>query len=54
MLSWLTAGYGLAPGDAHLLIGAAAQLDVLTLGGSTAVRIPRATLPKKQSAKLPD
>jgi len=54
MLSWLTAGYGLAPGDAHLLIGAAAQLNVLTLGGSTAVRIPRATLPKKQSAKLPD
>ncbi|MCA2972236.1 MAG: acetamidase/formamidase family protein [Acidobacteriaceae bacterium] len=54
MLSWLTAGYGLAPGDAHLLIGAAAQLDILTLGGSTAVRIPRATLPKKQNAKLPD
>ena len=46
MLAWLTTAHGLAPADAHLLIGAAAQLDILTLGGSTAVRIPRAALPK--------
>jgi hypothetical protein len=34
MLAWLTTAHGLAPADAHLLIGAAAQLDILTLGGN--------------------
>ena len=47
MLLWLTNGHNLKPADAHFLIGAAAGLDIVTLGGSTAVRIPRRSLPAR-------
>jgi hypothetical protein len=29
------------PAEAHFLIGASAALDIVTLGGSTAVRLPK-------------
>ncbi len=45
MLRWLIEERKMKPADAHLYIGAAASLDIATLGGSTAVRVPR------QSAK---
>ncbi|MEO6758092.1 MAG: acetamidase/formamidase family protein [Saprospiraceae bacterium] len=41
MLRWLIEEKGMKPAEAHLLIGAAASLDLVTLGGSTAVRVPR-------------
>ncbi|MSV32700.1 MAG: acetamidase [Bryobacterales bacterium] len=41
MLRWLIEEKSMKPAEAHLLIGAAASLDLVTLGGSTAVRIPR-------------
>ena len=41
MLRWLIEEKGMKPAEAHLLIGASASLDLVTLGGSTAVRIPR-------------
>ena len=40
-LRWLIKDKGMKPADAHLLIGVGASLDLVTLGGSTAVRIPR-------------
>lgn len=41
MLRWLIEEKGMKPAEAHLLIGASASLDIVTLGGSTAVRVPR-------------
>ncbi|MBL8237898.1 MAG: acetamidase/formamidase family protein [Bryobacterales bacterium] len=41
MLRWLIEETGMEPAKAHLLIGTAASLDIATLGGSTAVRVPR-------------
>ena len=41
MLRWLIEEKAMKPAEAHLLIGAAASLDLVTLGGSTAVRVPR-------------
>ena len=41
MLRWLIEEKGMKPAEAHLLIGASASLDLVTLGGSTAVRVPR-------------
>lgn len=41
MLRWLIEEKKMKPAEAHLLIGASASLDIVTLGGSTAVRIPR-------------
>jgi len=41
MLRWLIEEKGMKPAEAHLLIGVSASLDLVTLGGSTAVRIPR-------------
>jgi amidase len=41
MLRWLIEEKGMKPAEAHLLMGAAASLDLVTLGGSTAVRVPR-------------
>ena len=41
MLRWLIDEKGMRPAEAHLLIGASAALDVVTLGGSVAVRVPR-------------
>jgi amidase len=44
MLRWLIEEKGMKPAEAHLLMGAAASLDLVTLGGSTAVRVPRRAL----------
>ena len=41
MLRWLIEEKAMKPAEAHLLIGAAASLDIVTLSGSTAVRVPR-------------
>lgn len=41
MLRWLVDEKRMRPAEAHLLIGASAALDVVTLGGSVAVRVPR-------------
>jgi len=41
MLEWLIVEKQMKPAEAHLLMGAAASLDLVTLGGSTAVRVPR-------------
>jgi len=41
MLRWLIEEKRMKPAEAHLLMGAAASLDLVTLGGSTAVRVPR-------------
>jgi amidase len=41
MLRWLIEEKQMKPAEAHLLIGASASLDLVTLGGSTAVRLPR-------------
>lgn len=46
MLRWLVEDYGFPPLEAHLLIGTQARYDVLTQGGSMAVRISKAHLPK--------
>ena len=44
MLGWLTSEFSLTPQEAHLLIGMRARYDVLTLGGSVALRIARSNL----------
>ena len=44
MLRWLVEDYGFPPREAHLLIGVQARYDVLTLGGSVALRIPKSAL----------
>ncbi len=46
MVRWLTQEYKLEPWAAHLLIGAQAQYDVVTVAGSMALRIPKSALPK--------
>jgi acetamidase/formamidase len=45
MLRWLVSEHGLTPAEAHLLIGMQARYDVLTLGGSMAIRIPKRQIP---------
>ena len=42
MLRWLTGEYKMTAADAHLLIGTDARYDLVTMGGSVALRIPRA------------
>lgn len=44
MIRWLVEEHGFPPREAHLLIGVEARYDVLTLGGSVAVRIPKSAL----------
>lgn len=46
MANWLVKDYGLEPWAAHLLIGAQGNYDVITVGGSVGLRIPRKLLPK--------
>lgn len=46
MLRWLTQEHSLTPQQAHLLIGLRARYDLVTLGGTTALRIPRRDLPR--------
>lgn len=41
MLRWLTEEYKLTPQEAHLAIGMRARFDLITLGGSVGLRIPR-------------
>ncbi|MCC7234563.1 MAG: acetamidase/formamidase family protein [Bryobacterales bacterium] len=45
MVEWLVTEYKLEPWAAHLLISYAGQYDVVTVGGSVALRLPRTTLP---------
>ncbi|MFN7938785.1 MAG: acetamidase/formamidase family protein [Bryobacteraceae bacterium] len=47
MLSWLIEEYQYPPLEAHLLIGTQARYDVLTQGGSIAIRIPKAALSRE-------
>lgn len=47
MLHWLIEEKGMKPAEAHLLVGVSASLDIVTLGGSTAVRIPRRLVPDR-------
>jgi len=46
MLDWLTREYKMEPLAAHMLIGYQGQYDVVTVAGSMALRIPKASLPK--------
>ncbi|MCC6367712.1 MAG: acetamidase/formamidase family protein [Bryobacterales bacterium] len=41
MLHWLTEEQGLSADEAHLLIGVHGRFDVITLGGSVGLRVPR-------------
>jgi len=49
MLTWLVDDYGLTPSAAHLLMGVAARMDIASLAGTVAVRIPKASLPSPRS-----
>ncbi|MBM3739619.1 MAG: acetamidase, partial [Acidobacteria bacterium] len=45
MVHWLTTDYKIEPWAAHQLIGYQGKYDVITVGGSMALRIPRRALP---------
>lgn len=45
MIAWLGTDYGLAPWEAHLLIGMTAKYEVATVAGSMALKIARKHLP---------
>ncbi len=47
MLRWLVEDYGYSPSEAHLSIGMQARYDIVTLGGSVALRIPKSILKKR-------
>ena len=47
MVDWLVRDYKMEPWAAHLLIGYRGQYDVITVGGSMGLRIPKADLPKR-------
>lgn len=44
MLQWLVNEYHFTPSEAHLLVGVQAHYNVVTLGGSVALRIPKTAL----------
>jgi acetamidase/formamidase len=46
MIDWLVNEYKLEPWAAHQLIGYQGKYDVITVGGSMALRIPKKVLPK--------
>ncbi|MFN7921102.1 MAG: acetamidase/formamidase family protein [Bryobacteraceae bacterium] len=46
MIDWLVNEYKLEPWAAHQLIGFQGKLDVITVGGSMGLRIPKKVLPK--------
>jgi len=46
MADWLSSEYKLEPWAAHLLIGYAAQYQVVTVAGSMACKIPKRYLPR--------
>jgi amidase len=45
MLDWLTKEYKMEPWAAHLLVAYQGRYDVITVGGSMGLRIPKASLP---------
>jgi acetamidase/formamidase len=47
MVDWLTSEYRMEPWAAHLLISYQGRYDVLTVGGSMGLRIPKSALPKR-------
>ena len=47
MVQWLGTDYGIAPWEAHLLIGMTSQYDVATVAGSMALRVPKLYLPAR-------
>jgi len=47
MANWLVKDYGMEPWAAHLLIGYQGKYDVITVGGSVGLRIPRTALPAR-------
>jgi amidase len=47
MVDWLVKDYGMEPWAAHLLVGYQGKYDVITVGGSVGLRIPRSALPRK-------
>ncbi|MDX1982280.1 MAG: acetamidase/formamidase family protein [Bryobacteraceae bacterium] len=48
MVAWLVKEYRMEPWAAHLLISYQGRYDVITVGGSMALRIPRGALPAKR------
>ena len=44
MLRWLVEDYRYSPTEAHLIVGAQAKYDIITLGGSVGLRIPKRVL----------
>ncbi len=48
MVHWLTSEYGLEPWAAHQLIGYQGKYDVITVGGSMGLRIPKKHLPARR------
>ena len=44
MLRWLVEDYRYTPTEAHLLLGVQAKYDIITLGGSVGVRVPKRVL----------
>lgn len=48
MVHWLTSEYKLEPWAAHQLIGYQGKYDVITVGGSMALRIPKKHLPARR------
>jgi hypothetical protein len=51
MLRWLSQEHGFSAQEAHLLIGTRARYDLVTMGGSVALRIPRRDLLSIQGKK---
>lgn len=47
MLRWLGADYQLEPWESHLILGTRARYDVITLGGSVGLRVPKAALRRR-------
>lgn len=47
MVEWLVKDYGMEPWAAHLLVGYQGRYDVITVGGSVGLRIPRSALPRR-------
>ena len=44
MLRWLVEDFGYSPTEAHLLLGMQARYDIVTLGGSVGLRVPKRVL----------
>ncbi len=44
MLRWLVEDYHYTPSEAHLLLGVQAKYEIITLGGSVGLRVPKGVL----------